>query len=171
MAKATETTEDNDDSFDLDKFRKLLQLMEKYGVTEANLQNDQQSWKVRRGPRTVNYGSSFPAMAPQMMPSMPAAQTAVPVAAAPAAAAAAAPAGVTINAPTVGTFYTSTSPEDDPFVSVGTNVKPDTVVCIIEAMKVFNQIQAEKSGRIVEILAVNGAAVEYGQPLFRIEPV
>lgn len=109
-------------------------------------------------------------MAAPMMPQMAAPQ--VPGPALPTAPAApAAPAGVTINAPTVGTFYTATSPEDEPFVSIGTTVKPDTVVCIIEAMKVFNQIQAEKSGRIVEMLAVNGAAVEYGQPLFRIEPI
>ena len=168
MAKPVEN-EDKGESFDLDKFRKLLQLMEKYGVTEVNLQNDEESWKVRRGPRQVAY-------APAAMPAeyVPAA-AAAPVAAAPAvpaaaAAAAPAPAGITINAPTVGTFYSRPSPEDPAFVSVGTVVKPDTVVCIIEAMKVFNQIQAEKSGRIVEILVQNGDAVGFGQPLFRLEP-
>ena len=83
---------------------------------------------------------------------------------------AAAPTGITINAPTVGTFYSAASPEDAPFVTVGTVVKPDTVICMIEAMKVFNQILAEKSGRIVEILVENGDAVGFGQPLFRIEP-
>jgi acetyl-CoA carboxylase biotin carboxyl carrier protein len=87
-----------------------------------------------------------------------------------AAPAAAAPAGITINAPTVGTFYSAASPEDPPFASVGTVVKPDSVICIIEAMKVFNQIQAEKSGKIVEVLVENGDAVGFGQPLFRIEP-
>lgn len=84
--------------------------------------------------------------------------------------ASAVPAGVTINAPTVGTFYSAASPEDAPFVAVGTIVKADTVICMIEAMKVFNQILAEKSGRIVEILVANGDAVGFGQPLFRIEP-
>jgi acetyl-CoA carboxylase biotin carboxyl carrier protein len=165
MAKPTES-EGKGESFDLDKFRKLLQLMEKYGVSEANLQNDQETWKVRRGPRTVSYGGpSMPMMsAPQM--SVP-----QPVMAAPAGTAAAEkPAGIMINAPTVGTFYLAASPEDEPFVSVGSVVKPDTVVCIIEAMKVFNQIQSEKSGRIAEILVANGDAVEFGQPLFRIEP-
>jgi acetyl-CoA carboxylase biotin carboxyl carrier protein len=81
-----------------------------------------------------------------------------------------APVGITINAPTVGTYYSAASPEDPPFVSVGSVVKADTVICIIEAMKVFNQIQAEKSGRIVEILVENGDAVGFNQPLFRIEP-
>lgn len=172
MAKPNEMEDkDKGGSFDLEKFRKLLQLMEKYGVTEANLQNDQESWKVRRGPRTVAYGGAQPAYAPAAMPPMMASP--VPAAAAPPAAPAAVdkPAGVTINAPTVGTFYSAASPEDEPFVTVGTVVKPDTVVCIIEAMKVFNQINAEKSGRIVEILVENGAAVEFGQPLFRIEPI
>ena len=79
------------------------------------------------------------------------------------------PAGITINAPTVGTFYSAASPEDAAFVSVGSVVKPDTTICMIEAMKVFNEIKAEKSGRIVEILVENGDAVGFGQPLFRIE--
>lgn len=172
MAKPVEN-EDKGESFDLDKFRKLLQLMEKYGVTEVNLQNDEESWKIRRGPRQVSYGGPAFAAPAMQMPSMTAPVAAAAPAAAPAAAsapAAAAPAGITINAPTVGTFYSAPTPEDPPFVSVGSVVKADTVVCIIEAMKVFNQIQAEKSGRIVEILVENGDAVGFGQPLFRIEP-
>ena len=146
-------------SFDLDRFRKLLQLMEKYGVTETQLTKDGESWKVRRGPKQV-------AVAPE--------QIAVPV---PAAAPAApsqqpppvAPAGKTIDAPTVGTFYSAASPEEEPFVSVGSTVSAETVVCVIEAMKVFNQIPAETSGKVVEVLVDNGDPVEFGQPLFRIE--
>lgn len=171
MAKPTES-EDKGGSFDLEKFRKLLQLMEKYGVTEANLQNDTESWKVRRGPRTVSYGGPAPGWAPSAAAPAPAMAMPSPaVAAASAAAPAEKPAGITINAPSVGTFYAAATPEDEPFASVGMIVKPDTVVCIIEAMKVFNQINAEKSGRIVEILVENGAAVEFGQPLFRLEAV
>jgi len=165
--------EDKGDSFDLDKFRKLLQLMEKYGVTEVNLQNDEENWKIRRGPRQVSYGAPAFAAPAMQMPAMPTPVAPAASAAAPAAASAptaAVPAGITINAPTVGTFYSAPTPEDPPFVSVGSVVKADTVVCIIEAMKVFNQIQAEKSGRIVEILVENGDAVGFGQPLFRIEP-
>lgn len=169
MAKPVET-DDKGDSFDLDKFRKLLQLMEKFGVTEVALQNEEESWKIRRGPRQVAYA---PAAYPAEFAAVPAAAVpAAPSVASPAqpAAAAAAPAGITINAPAIGTFYASPSPDDPPFVTVGSVVKPDTVVCIIEAMKVFNQIQAEKSGRIVEILVENGDAVGFGQPLFRLEP-
>lgn len=171
MAKPVET-DDKGDSFDLDKFRKLLQLMEKFGVTEVALQNEEESWKIRRGPRQVAYA---PAAYPAEFAAVPAsAVPATPSVASPApaqpASSAAAPAGITINAPAIGTFYASPSPDDPAFVTVGSVVKPDTVVCIIEAMKVFNQIQAEKSGRIVEILVENGDAVGFGQPLFRLEP-
>jgi acetyl-CoA carboxylase biotin carboxyl carrier protein len=171
MAKPVET-EPKRKAFDLDDFRKLLQLMEKYGVSEVSLSNEDESWKVRRGPRQVAYAPALPEFAPvAAAPAAPAvAAPAAPAAAAPAAATAAAPAGILITAPTVGTFYAAPSPEDPPFVSVGTVVKPDTVVCIIEAMKVFNQIQGEKAGRIVEILVQSGDAVGFGQPLFRLEP-
>lgn len=171
MAKPVEN-EEKGDSFDLDKFRKLLQLMEKFDVSEVNLQNEDESWKIRRGPRYAApaYGPAYPP-APMMAPAPVAAPVAASAAPAAGSAAPAAPAGITINAPTVGTFYTAASPDDPPFVSVGTVVKPDTVVCLIEAMKVFNQIQAEKSGKIVEILVENGDAVGFSQPLFRIEPV
>ncbi|MFM8474749.1 MAG: acetyl-CoA carboxylase biotin carboxyl carrier protein [Planctomycetaceae bacterium] len=171
MAKPVET-DDKGDSFDLDKFRKLLQLMEKFGVTEVALQNEEESWKIRRGPRQVAYApAAYPAeFAPVPATAVPAASSVASAAPAQPATAAAAPAGITINAPAIGTFYASPSPDDPPFVTVGSVVKPDTVVCIIEAMKVFNQIQAEKSGRIVEILVENGDAVGFGQPLFRLEP-
>lgn len=159
-------TSDSDGSFDLDRFSKLLEMMEKYGVTEANLTKDGESWKVRRGPRQVAVAPEV-AFAPAAVPA--AAPAPAPAAPAPAAAAPAAPSGITIDAPTVGTFYSSPTPEDPEFVQVGSSVQADTVVCIIEAMKVFNEIPAEKSGKIVEVLVQNGDAVEFGQPLFRIE--
>ena len=170
MAKSVEN-EEKGESFDLDKFRKLLQLMEKFDVSEVNLQNEEESWKIRRVPR---YAAPTFTQGFAPAPMMQAAPVAAPAAASAPAAAAAAPAtpvGITINAPAVGTFYSAASPEDPPFVSVGSVVKPDTVICIIEAMKVFNQIQAEKSGRILEILVENGDAVGFNQPLFRIEPL
>ena len=169
MAKSVEN-EEKGESFDLDKFRKLLQLMEKFDVSEVNLQNEEESWKIRRGPR---YAAPTFTQGFAPAPMMQAAPVAAPaVASAPAAAAApAAPVGITINAPAVGTFYSAASPEDPPFVSVGSVVKADTVICIIEAMKVLNKIQAEKSGRIMEILVENGDAVGFNQPLFRIEPL
>ena len=77
---------------------------------------------------------------------------------------------ITIDSPMVGTFYTASSPDADAFISVGDNVKPDTVVCIVEAMKVFNEIKAELSGKIVEVLVENGQSVEFGQPLYKVKP-
>lgn len=74
-----------------------------------------------------------------------------------------------VVSPMVGTFYAAPSPEDDPYVAVGSKVEPHTIVCIVEAMKLFNEIEAEVSGEIVEILVENGELVEYGQPLFRVK--
>lgn len=74
-----------------------------------------------------------------------------------------------ITSPMVGTFYSASSPEDDDYVSVGSKVEADSVVCIVEAMKLFNEIEAEAAGEIVEIVATNGELVEYGQPLFRVK--
>jgi acetyl-CoA carboxylase biotin carboxyl carrier protein len=74
-----------------------------------------------------------------------------------------------IKSPMVGTFYTAPSPESPAFVKVGDTVTPDTVVCILEAMKVMNEIKAELSGRIAAVLVENGDSIEYGQPLFRVE--
>ncbi|WP_026906653.1 acetyl-CoA carboxylase biotin carboxyl carrier protein [Paucisalibacillus globulus] len=74
-----------------------------------------------------------------------------------------------ITSPMVGTFYSSPNPESDPFVSVGSTVSKDSVVCIVEAMKLFNEIESEVSGEIVEVLVENGELVEYGQPLFRVK--
>lgn len=158
---------DGDNSFDLDRFRKLLQLMEKFGVTEANLTKDGESWKVRRGPKHVSYAPepSYAAPPPPVAAQVPPAPAPAETSSSPAA-----PKGITIDSPTVGTFYSSPTPEEPAFVSVGSKVQPDTVVCIIEAMKVFNQIPAEKAGKIVEFLVENGEPVEFGQPLFRIEP-
>ena len=76
---------------------------------------------------------------------------------------------ITINAPMVGTFYKSPSPDEGPYVQVGSRVESDTTVCILEAMKLFNEIQAEVSGEITEILVEDGQMVEYGQPLFKVK--
>jgi len=168
MAKPVET-EPKRKAFDLDDFRKLLQLMEKFGVSEVSLSNEDESWKVRRGPRQVAYAPAAPEFAPVAAPQVAPAAAAPAAPAAGAAAPAAAPAGILITAPTVGTFYAAPSPEDPPFVSVGTVVRPDTVVCIIEAMKVMNEIQSEISGTVVECLVANGTSVEFGQPLFRVK--
>lgn len=155
--------------FDLDRLRELIELMEKHGLTEVNLKRGDEKWRLRRGPQEVY------SMVPPPNAGYPPAPIGVPAAQAPpaveAAASAPAEAGtVEIVSPTVGTFYASPTPDDPVFVKVGDSVKPDTVVCIVEAMKVFNQIPAEVSGAIVSVLVKNGDPVEFGQPLFHVRP-
>jgi len=148
--------------FDLEKLKELIEMMEQHGVTEVNLRHGDEQWRLRRGPKHSEVV--------QMIP-----QQSVPTAAPAPAAAAATPAetadkGLTIKSPTVGTFYSSPSPEDPPFVKVGAKVSPDTTVCLIEAMKVFNPIEAGISGTITEVLVNNGDAVDFDQELFRYQP-
>lgn len=151
--------------FNLDKLKELVEMMEQYGVTEVNLRRGDEQWRLRRGPaEVIQYG------APAPVPMAHAAAPAPAPAGEPAAAAPKADSGPTINSPTVGTFYSSPSPDDPAFVKPGSKVSADTTVCLIEAMKVFNPIQAEVSGTITEILVQNGEPVEFGQPLFRYQP-
>jgi acetyl-CoA carboxylase biotin carboxyl carrier protein len=162
-----DTAAGSPEPFDLDKLRELVEMMEKHGLTEVNLRRGDERWRLRRGPQEVL--SMAPAMyAPQPPPPQNVGGNAAPPPAeAPAAPAAA---GLLIKSPTVGTFYAAPSPDDPPFVSVGTRVNPEMTVCIIEAMKVFNPIPAEVGGTIAEILVKNGDPVEFGQPLFRVRP-
>jgi len=155
-------------SFDLEKLKELIEMMEQHGVTEVNLRHGDEQWRLRRGPKPGEMVPMIPQPAAPAVMANPVASPAGPEAAAPPASSASA--GPTINAPTVGTFYSSPSPEDPPFVKVGSKVNPDTTVCLIEAMKVFNPIEAEVSGTITEVLVQNGDAVEFGQPLFRYQP-
>lgn len=152
--------------FDLDKLRELIGLMEAHGLSEIDLRRGDQRWKLRRGPAEVMQmvpgpGFSTAALAP---PPAPVAAAAAPPASKPAEEAGT----VLIKSPTVGTFYEASSPGDAPFVAVGTKVTQDSVVCIIEAMKVFNQITADVNGIVTQVLVKNGDAVEFGQPLFRV---
>ncbi len=151
--------------FDMAKLRELISLMEQHGLTEIDLRQGDQRWQMRRGPTEVMQMVSPPAYSGVSLP-LPGPIPASPAPTAPASAKA--DDGVPIKSPTVGTFYAATGPGDEPFVKVGSRVNPETVVCIIEAMKVFNQIPAEVNGTITEVLAKNGDAIEYGQPLFRV---
>lgn len=155
--------------FDLERLRELFEMMEKHDVTEVSLRQRGERWHVRRGTEPVAAGFPPGFVAPQM----PVAASPAPPAATEAGSSAAreeAADGILIKSPTVGTFYAAPSPDDPPFVKVGAKVEPETVVCIVEAMKVFNQIPAEVSGTIVEILVSNGDPVEFNQPLFRVQP-
>ncbi len=159
---------------DIEKLRELVGLMKDADLTEVDIAMGEDSVTIRRGSATqVVYQTAH--AQPQMM-AMPAPaahhEAHAPAAAAPAKEAKAPAAHADhIESPMVGTLYLAPNPNAPSFVKVGQNVTPDTVVCIIEAMKVFNEIKAEKSGVIEGILAKNGQAVEFGQKLFGIKPV
>jgi acetyl-CoA carboxylase biotin carboxyl carrier protein len=155
---------------DLSLLRKLVRLMGGADLTELEVEDKESGLRVRlkRGVDVaptpapvvhVSQGTSAPA------PPATAAPESLAAAEAPAPAA---PTGQPFPSPMVGTFYRATSPDADPFVEVGARVEPDTVLCIVEAMKVMNEIKAETRGEIAEILAENGEPVEFGQPLFLI---
>jgi acetyl-CoA carboxylase biotin carboxyl carrier protein len=156
---------------EIEKIKTIVELMSDHDLTEFKIESDDMHLCIRRGGVSSQHimGTSTPAPQPAMTPV--AVQTTMQVAAAEAAAVAAVAAAKreTIDSPIVGTFYRAGSPDAEAFVKVGSKVNPDTVVCIIEAMKVMNEIKAEKSGTIREILIENARPVEFGQPLFVIE--
>jgi acetyl-CoA carboxylase biotin carboxyl carrier protein len=151
------------DVFDVKKVRKFVELMNEHDLAEIDLRQGDQRIRLRRGPETVTV-------------------SAMPYSSAPSAAAG--PGGdrrtgeppvddgtaLLIRSPMVGTFYAAANPESPAFVKVGDRIGPETTVCIVEAMKVFNEIPAECAGRIVAVLAQSGDPVEFNQPLFRVEP-
>jgi len=157
----------SEDVFDVRRVRRLVELMQEFELAEIDLRQAEQRIRLRKDQEPVMVQGGY---APAPMAAAPA-----PAAAAPAAPAAAAPAPPAVEAghfivsPMVGTFYVSSSPDTPAFVKIGDQVGPETVVCIVEAMKVFNELPAECSGKIVAVLVENGAAVEYGQKLFRLE--
>ena len=150
---------------DIRKVKKLIELLEESGVAEIEIHEGEESVRISRG-STI---AAPVAMAP---PPVAAAPVATPAAAAPVAdetPAAEEPSGHMVRAPMVGTFYRSPSPGAKAFVEVGQTVSAGDTLCIIEAMKLLNQIEADKSGKIKAILVDNGQPVEYNEPLFVIE--
>ena len=156
--------------YTIEEIKEYISVLEASTLSVLEVQKDDGS-KIRleRATQVNPYVAPAPVM-PQMAPVM--APPVAPVAVAAPAVAETAPAkaseGKTINSPIVGVFYVAPSPDSDPYVSVGKQVKKGDTVCIIEAMKCMNEIQAEESGEIVEVLVNDGDLVEYGQPLFRI---
>ena len=159
----------------LDEIRSIVKLMSENDLTEFKIESEDMHLCIRRGSSAGVTAAAAPVVQPQTIPTIAAPVTvAVPP---PAAAAAPAPASASaapdkskiIESPIVGTFYRSSTPGSDAFVKVGSKVEADQTVCIIEAMKVMNEIKAEKSGVIKEILVENGEPVEFGQPLFVLE--
>ena len=152
---------------DVRRIHYLAQLMKRYDLSSVNMSDGQVQIRLRRrGAEVVSHAPLYQPASGAFAAPYPAPPPA------PAGPAEPAPAdkAVVIESPMVGTYYTSRAPDAPPLVTAGSSVHPATIVCIIEAMKVFTDIPAGVSGTIVEILAKNGQAVEYGQPLFRVKP-
>lgn len=159
-----------DDLFNLEEVKQILKLMKEYDVTSFNASQNGRRLVLRRAepaqPPVYAVQSPVPIAPTPVLPSAPIA--------APVEASATAPDKdpdyvKLIKSPMVGIYFAASSPEREPFVQVGDLVNPKTTVCIIEAMKVFNDIPADVSGKVVEILVENGSPVEYGTPLFKID--
>jgi len=149
---------------DLRKLKTLIDLVSESNVSELEITEAEGKVRIVK-----SGGAVVQQYMPAPMPAPAAAPAAAPVAELPAPAVAAAPAGHIVKSPMVGTFYRSSSPGAKAFVEVGSQVKEGETICIIEAMKILNEIEADKSGTVTRILGENGQAVEYGQPLFVIE--
>ena len=149
------------DIFDVKKVRLLVEMMKEHDLAEIDLRQGDQRVRIRRGGEPVvttaapvpSYAAptSVPSAEPRGSNPPPSSDLAV------------------IKSPMVGTFYVASSPDMPPFVKVGDHVGPESIVCIIEAMKVFNEIPAEISGQIAAVLVENGAPIEFGQPLFKVD--
>jgi len=151
---------------DLRKLKKLIDLVEESGIAELELTEGEEKVRISRQPAGQ---AQFPAYMPQMMQYAPTAAPAAAPAAAPVAeSGAAAIEGHVVKSPMVGTFYRAPSPDAKPFVDVGSSISSGDTLCIIEAMKLLNEIEADHSGVIKAILVENGQPVEYGEPLFII---
>ena len=149
------------DVFDVKKIRRLVQLMKDHDLAEIDLEQGEQRIRLRRGGEVV-YQSPAPQAPAAAVPIESKQEGAAPVAAEDSNLA-------VIKSPIVGTFYEASGPDAAPFVKVGDHVGPESTVCIVEAMKVFNEIPAEISGKVVAVLVANGDPVEFGQPLFKVD--
>ena len=150
---------------DLQEIRRIVELMNEHGLTHFDLSKKDFHLKLKKGPDMEELGALFASM-PSAAPK--AAPTLLP-AAAPQSSSAAAPEGADITSPMVGTFYRKPAPDAPDFVEVGTAVSEGQTLCIIEAMKVMNEIKAERSGTICAMVAIDGNPVQYGDVLFRIK--
>ncbi|UCH29182.1 MAG: acetyl-CoA carboxylase biotin carboxyl carrier protein [Myxococcales bacterium] len=144
---------------DLEQLRELIRLLDESNLTEIEVEQDDDRIRVRRDPALVVGALAAQSVAPQVASEAPAVESTHTVDAN----------GVYVTSPFVGTFYRSPSPDADAFVEVGDAVVTGQVLCIVEAMKLMNEIEAETAGTVVEVLVDNGKPVEYGDRLFRIE--
>ncbi|MGF1687772.1 acetyl-CoA carboxylase biotin carboxyl carrier protein [Photobacterium japonica] len=153
---------------DIRKIKKLIELVEESGIAELEISEGEESVRISRNPTTAVAQQMYAAPAPVAAQVTAPAPTPAPVAET-VAAAPAQPAGHQVLSPMVGSFYRAPSPEAKAFVEIGQSVNAGDTLCIVEAMKMMNQIEADKSGKVVAILAEDGDAVEFDQPLVIIE--
>ena len=146
-----------------DEIKELIQIFNESGVAEMEVQRGENRLRLRRGPTAqelvVPMAAHAPAPAPHATPAVPPAKPSAPE-----------PNHTIVKSPIVGTYYDSPSPDAPPFVKIGDSVEPGQVLCIIESMKLMNEIEAEIAGTIVHKLAENGRPVEYGEALFAVRP-
>jgi len=154
---------------DIRKIKKLIELVEESGIAELEISEGEESVRISRAPAAVNYPMMQQAYATPMMQPQPALAAAVAPAPVEAAAAPAAISGHIVRSPMVGTFYRTPSPDAKSFVEVGQRVNVGDTLCIVEAMKMMNQIEADKSGVVKAILVESGQPVEFDEPLVVIE--
>lgn len=152
---------------DIRKVKKLIELLEESNLSEIEIHEGEESVRLSRQTQTVYAPAPAPALAASMSPPA-AAEQAARDADTTADSNGGLPPGHIVRSPMVGSYYASPTPESEPFVTMGQKVNQGDTLCILEAMKMFNQIEADKSGKIVAILCENGEAVEYDQPLFVI---
>lgn len=170
----SETHQDNSTAMKTSEIRDLIDFISQSGLNEVDIETKELKLHVKREPdQKVFKAAAAPVVAaPVAIPAAPVAAAAAPVAAAPKAekSAAAGKKTVDIKSPMIGTFYRSSNPDSPPFVSVGDKITKGQTVCIIEAMKLFNEIESEVSGTVVKVNLENASPVEYDQVLFVVEP-
>ena len=149
---------------DIRKVKKLIELLEASSIDEIEIKEGEESVRISR-----NTAAPIAMAAPVAAPAMPAAIAAAPAVPAPATEATAPSAANAVKSPMVGTFYRSPSPDAGPFVEIGQSVRAGDVLCIVEAMKMMNQIEADRAGTVTAIHADNGEPVEFDQPLITVE--
>lgn len=159
---------------DIKQVQELIRFVSKSGVNEVSIEEKDFKITIKTGMTPTIVNATVPAQA-VAAPAVAAAVQSAPVAAAPAVAPKAAEAEenskyITIKSPMIGTFYRSASPDKPNYVNVGDEIKQGQVLCIVEAMKLFNEIESDISGRVVKVLVDNSSPVEYDQPLFLVEP-
>ncbi len=149
--------------FDIERIRRLVELMKEHDLSEVDLRESRQQIRICRGPKDQPRPTYGPPPPPPLSASGAVAASSVK------APAADAPNIAVIKSPMVGTFYSRPNPKAEPYVKIGDRVDTTTVVCIIEAMKVFNEIPAETRGKVVAVLCEEGEAVEFDKPLFKVD--